>query len=906
MTDGHVTFTTDLPDVEEMTLDATEPETLGAEWGDVLNNGEYVLELRDDDPDGDHPDYEHEATVGYDEGTEHTIEGILGGEQYSVRIRTETEYKIGEWLEVEEKTKLVPSDYVTVEETDETSVELSWTIENEFRGSHLIYRQREDYDYEGDPADTGRLTGTVADDDDEFVDESVSPDREYQYQVRTQTQWQYADSETTDPVTTEETALEDRSVPRGGWYVELEHPEGVTITPDVLDGATFSAEIRDQPTASIDIERNPAIYADSYEGIPIRVWKDGDRLPVEEVEESDLEDDHVSLTAVGGTALENDVERDVVDERVSEIVETLLEDTDLEANVDVPEASIEEDVGVVFADDELTFEELLEALPIDEETIPLEVDGNTVKPLQTCAVIDLDGDITGDMYSGGAAQEINFSVSHEFGYKVPEENLNLRYRRGGYENPDDGPTYDLLWNGEWFWQDADIGSQDDPSWRRESWDLWGSGDVADNSMTIQYSDSPDEGDGMFVDVVAFYDDRFHSSIDFSDELHEPGGYLPGPSLYPDDPLEIETETLSQFREAIAGYLDVETGHGGGVDELALSADAGGSWIEAEDATSLEGEFYESGPHIKARFGLGADRDLEPQGATPRFGYEPQSLESIDIRADFDDRPLVLNRILEGDLGDVLDELADVSDAVWEVGVNADGELTLEWTWPGDRKAETPATGAMDPSVSKESAPILMARVRGGRTSTRQRVEADPGSWVDLRAENIIPGTETVEDSDGEEYSRGLDYEMENGNGRIRMTESGAIDDGEELHLEYDYKVSGEFEHEDYDGDRRTRLTETISDLSTERACEQAAMYLVRELSTPRYEVSADFPSGEIRSLVEAVELEDLDVDVPAEYLLPYDMSIESDRDRVTFGTRRSSSEVFGGFESRLDSANDRV
>lgn len=893
---------TPLPDVDDFDLDASTPGEL-AVFGIVpqIDNGQYRIRWRRSEEDDWDP--EDEGTIDHDAAANEFTFDVLGGEEYDVSVRSETGDKTGDYLDATDLTILSPADDVTISDVETTSLTISWESTVEFVGDYEVWRRRTDYDPAAYDDDRGEIVATVDASVETYDDSSLAPRREYEYTIVARTQYMHANS---DPatVTTADAGLERDSIPQSGVHVEIDHPQG-TIRPDVLETSSVSPEIRGQPTAQLEVERDPSWMLESYEGLPIRMWIDGDRVPVEEIEDYSVEDDRVSPTAVGGTALENDVQLDVVDERVSEIVELLLEDTDLVANVDEPEADVDEEVAVALADDELSFEELLEALPVDDEHLPIEVDGNTLTPLQTCQVIDLSGGDSDDAYSSGEAAEPNFAESISFDYTVPSEHVEVPYREGIFDNSDDDTSYRLVLGGVELWDELDAGTNTEPNWEIEG--IYGSrtdDDFQSGNLVFEYVSSPDSGDGYFVDVAAVWDARYHSSDDLDNEVHEPGGALDGPPLYPSEPIVLETETLSQFREAIAGYLDVETGHDGTVDSLELSADDGQTWIDAEDTTSLEGGFPEQGPHIRGRIGLG-NYTPEPRDETPRKGYKPQTVEVVDIRADFDDRPIVLNRLLEGDLGDVLDELAEVADAVWEVSVE-DGELTLEWTWPGDRQASTPARSAMNLSVSKESPPILKARIRGGRTSSRETVDADPGEWVDLRAKNIIPGTEVVEDEDGEEYERGLDYKMENGNGQLRTTETGAIDASETVSVEYDYKISGEYEHDEYDGDPRTRLTETMSDLSTERACEQAAMYLVRELSTPRYEVSADFPHGELDSLVEAVELEDLDIEVDDRYLLPYEKSIDADRVSATFGTRRSSAELFDGIEGRLSAANDRV
>lgn len=108
-------------------------------------------------------------------------------------------------------------------------------------------------------------------------------------------------------------------------------------------------------------------------------------------------------------------------------------------------------------------------------------------------------------------------------------------------------------------------------------------------------------------------------------------------------------------------------------EPGLSADNGQTWASAEDAELLEVDFDEPAPYLRARLTLGAIVD-DPQDATPRYGYEAQTLESLEITAGFDDTPLVINHQDRGELGEVLANIADQIEAVYEVW--QDGEDTL--------------------------------------------------------------------------------------------------------------------------------------------------------------------------------------------------------------------------------------
>ncbi|ELZ12507.1 hypothetical protein C478_10536, partial [Natrinema thermotolerans DSM 11552] len=154
-----VTFTTDLPDAEGLDLDGSEPDEITAQWTQVLNNGEYRLEVRESDANEAWGD-SGTATVAYDATLEHTFTGILDGEKFDVRIRTQTAHVTGSWLTGEEITNLPAPDGLTISNVGATSLDLSWIDNANFQGSYQILRKRTDYDYDGGD---GRLVGTVSD-----------------------------------------------------------------------------------------------------------------------------------------------------------------------------------------------------------------------------------------------------------------------------------------------------------------------------------------------------------------------------------------------------------------------------------------------------------------------------------------------------------------------------------------------------------------------------------------------------------------------------------------------------------------------------------------------------------------------------------------------------------------------
>ena len=893
-----VVETTLLPDAEGLSLDGTPPSELDVEWDQVLNNGQYRLEFRDDAPDGDHPPYQAETTVAHDGTLEHTIEDVLDGEQFSVRIRTETDDVTGDWLSAEEITKLYSPDTPTFTAVGETEVTLEWTNNSLFDGSNQIYRRR----LYADDVGQWRLVGTAASDAESFTDDTVSPDTEYEYYVRAQTPWIGTDSDTSDAVVTDDIGLEHRAVSPRGWHAEIERPDGTIVTPAILsDGTQFQPTLNAQPSATINVPRDEAYLLEQYEGAPMRLYKDGQRRAVDELEDVVIETDRDELVGMGATELEQEVEIDVDDRQAHALVAELIgENTDLVANIDAFEASIEE--GVVVADPSTTteLEEVLGEWPFGED-MPVRVEGNQIEILDTCDIVDLSGSATDDQYSGGSADD-NSSIqsTHNFEYTIPAGEVGLVMRNGIIG--DDPTDIQCTLNTEEI-PTPQPNSSSSPYWVDLSSGVPAVG-IQDADF-VAFEESGGGEDPHIADCVAVFDRRFHDPDDFSDSVHEPGGYLNRPYRKPPEGVELETVAFPQFRRAVAGSLSVETNDPNGILELELSADNGQTWASAEDAELLEVDFDEPAPYLRARLTLGAIVD-DPQSATPRYGYEAQTLESLEITADFDDTPLVINHQDRGELGEVLANIADQTEAVYEVWQDGD-DTRFEWTWP-EQRSTTRSDAISDYSVTKHTRRTLSCTVRGATQPVRgEEITVDTlGESYALGETDVVRGKEEIRDSGDERLRTGLDYELHGADGEIRILEGSSVDAGETLTIDYDYTVTGTYEHADYGGDTRQKRTVSIPAARSERACEQAAKVIVDEASVPRWEADVTIAYEDVQD----IRLSDtLDIDaVPGDAEVVRELGDEGSQSGVSLrlGNRKAASERVSQIQSQLSSASDLV
>ncbi|ADD05207.1 uncharacterized protein Nmag_1631 [Natrialba magadii ATCC 43099] len=919
-----VTFTTDLPDAEGLALDASEVETLGTLWDAALNNGEYRLEVRDDDPDGDHPDYEHEVTIAHDADLDHTIEDILAGEQYSIRIRTQTDYVTGEWLAAEEITKLVPTDPPVETDTEPTSVSIGWDDIAEFRGSYQIRRRHVTYDRDWE------LVGTVSDTTTSFIDETVYPDKEYEYIIRTQTQWMFADSDASETIRTADLELARRAVPPRGWHTELEHPSGTTITPQILDGAQIQPRVNALPETTIPVPKDDVHFADSYEGIPMAVWKDGDRRPVDEVEDVVAKPDRDELVGVGGTQLERRVQEDIIAEPAHELAERLIDEyTDYETEITPPDSerteALAQDPSTAEDWHDLTEFTDLSEIPIainDDESRPELTNSNILVDMSNDQLWDSSGSssTSGDEYAGGSAEELDPGdmiervAPIEIEHTIPEEYVRPAIR-GQSESgntqitltlidheTDEEVASQVIWAGTGstplFWSaPEDDGNLADLGYTDE----WSSGDIPPGTYRIRLEAADFNDNSFTADLVSLHDDRYDYLFD--DDTTVPSDddpYLDGPAYKPDS----ESVVVDQYAAVLSvagGTLDVEMDDTSGDQAIAISNDAV-DWVEASNATTVNGEFDDLTGELFVRITLSRYGDAG-EGETPRYGQEGQAVDSYELTAILDDTPIVLNRDLDGDLDEEIAAVAEDADALYEIRQD-DDQTVVHWASPGQRESDRELP-IEDYEVTKESRRILHATVKGGRNNVEdEEIDAVAGEAVSLEEENIITGTERVRSAeDGTRYRPNLDYQLRTGAGGLDIRESGGIADGEELVVDYEYNVSGSYEHDDYDGDPRTEIVEEIPQATTERACAQAARVLVDELHEPRYEAQLTIPAGEaIDGLLGALDLEGL----PGGPLSVYEVDETPAGLELRLGSRSRVSDVVQQIQSQLAATSQRV
>ncbi|MDF9748434.1 hypothetical protein [Natrinema salsiterrestre] len=860
-----VQFTTTLPDAEGLDLDGSEPDEITAIWNDVLNNGEYRLEVRETDGNESWGD-SGSAIVAYDAVLEQTFVDILDGEKYDVRIRTQTAHVTGNWLEADSITNLPAPNGIGFANVGDTSLEVLWTDNADFEGSYQIYRRRVDYEYD----DEGLLVATVGQNTESFVDDTVSPDREYEYFARARTEWVYADT-SVGTVTTTSIGLSDRYVPPRGWHVEIDHPSGTTFTPRIQD-VQAKPRLNDLPELEITVPEADRWRDEDLEGAPARVWKDGQRQPIDEFVKDTSAPNGITLVLRGGSELDQYVDDVQFDEILAQegVKQILDEKTGLAYTVDDPSTSTEEDVDLrrIGLSD---WEEIIADLPADE---PVQ-DVNGLEVTQTGwweEAEDASGsdggessDLNEGRWSGGVAIEMNSSLHSKsttirLDHEVPAANLIFAPL---FAFTDGHPPMELLIDGEVA--DTIPGDALEPTdtiFDLRTFDVAGddpdsypdtySGDV-DVELNITGS-----GDTIYVDGLYAYDSRYTSP--------PPTGPADDGvidvSIFP-DAYTFETTVSSGF-QIVGGALEVEMPDTSRSQRVRISNDGGNNWISANNSQTVSGDFASASNEIIAQVRLGG-YDSDPT-ETPGIRDAPQVLERLTLSADLNDTPQLIDYYNRGSLREILREIADDGNWIWELQWDDDvGGLSLEWTQPGLRTATTDQS-LVDYQVGKDVRERYdRAVIFGGSRSVEgdEFVADAPGDLRGLEEQYIKATSETVYDPSNPDtvFERRTDYTIEWDIGAIAITDSGDMVQGETYAVDYQYKIRGEYE---IGGETNPDTIEKdISTANSQFEAEQIALGIVKEVSQTPIEAEVTIARDDVGfALTETVDLEELPVDRP--------------------------------------------
>jgi len=419
--------------------------------------------------------------------------------------------------------------------------------------------------------------------------------------------------------------------PPDGWLVEVDHPDGVTVRPQLLDDPVFRPRLNDLPRVEIPVPRQRRWESAAWRDQPLRVWQDGDRLPIDTVVEIRQEEGEgrkrTVLVGEGGSALRERVEREFDNTEAHLAAQDLIQTAGLTADVDDPGTQQTEELFQDASTDPLDQFLLRQPTPTD----PWFVDGTgDLSVYQTCFTQEGESGTSdanqAGRFSGGFAAVLSglgdsASWSWEQDYQIPDGDFEIAVRvettgtAGAVDWSLDGVTFrsGVQYNfGAIQWLTVDTDSV---------------GVVGAGSHTLDITMTTSTGEALYIDVVAPRDGRF-TYLDDNNNGGS-GGYLDGPQLYP-LAVDVPFNDTGTPKAVVGGRVDATLDDVSNGQALAISNDQGQSFVTASNTQTLDQQFPSGGASLRFRATL--SRYGSRSDATPQTGFKSQTLQGFKLSA----------------------------------------------------------------------------------------------------------------------------------------------------------------------------------------------------------------------------------------------------------------------------------
>ncbi|MCD2204403.1 fibronectin type III domain-containing protein [Halobacterium sp. KA-6] len=860
-----VAYTTSLPDAQQPSLGNGVEDEVAVSTPDVLNNGDYRIQIRETGQDswGSSVVGFAEKVISADGDTSGTVEtiftGLEDGEEYEARIRTETEHKTGEWTQPVSITTQFPgaanptvgavsATSIPVDVQDNADNETGFRLEREEQIDG-VWADRRVVAERGPHAGEGAMT---------ITDDTASPGAKYRWRVEAYTEHTSAVSSWTAAVETP--GLEDApraSVSSSDWHVEIDHASGATHTPRVLE-ATPQQRLNNTPKLTLEVPRDDKWTARGFEDAPIRAYRDGIRQPITQLDDAGHTGDRTTLVASGGHQLQRKATHQFDQTPVDDAVRTLLQET-TDYVVDVDDYSSETTPDQLQQSSQLTSWQNLIPSQYYADTEPLSV-RNGYPELHRTTWLGYIQESASNLPNFNPKNTIAFDGNYTV---VGEGTTNTQWIAGRAAK---------VAGAGYFVDITFVPEHDVPADRvgvAYHGDITGSGTPGtlqfvhpDGSTTVvddapapsgDWTHNTSPGVGM-LEAGSTYSLELYGSPDFAyridglgvyDTMYAPGtwgepsgdGPIESPRLYPqayEFELVTATPPVSVTGARIASEASPAPPQG-----LGLSNDQGSSWpLTATDSSSLDGSFNSLGATVTARVTLGATTS-DTGTAPPTSGNTGHELTSIQVYADLDDIPLAIDEVHDDPLLGELQSYAEYADSLFQLVWNTDqGKLEVEWSTPGGRGVRE-LENVVDYDISKSTrARVDQIRVEGSALEASQSYAGSIyDTEFDLNEANLVSGSESVSiESSDETYQRHVDYQIQYNPGTIEFLSSGNIPSDATVVVSYQYKPQGSaWLTNPSDVDVPTLRERTIQGLVTDRGCEIAARRIKRRVQEPLWE-----------------------------------------------------------------------
>jgi len=741
--------------------------------------------------------------------------------------------------------------------------------------------------------------------------------------------------------------------PATGWYLEVDISKDDTRRLRPAGEPEWSPTVNDLPEIEIPVRGADNIWTrGEADGATVRVYKDGVRLPFEQITEVNQRRGNgrstVRLTCTGGVDLNKRVRRVYQNKPVPDAVQSLItSETSLVPNVDDPGGG--GTVSLVSADSGSALEsELTSALDgtgLEDDVVPLTVNtsANRIEREQTSFLWTAADDFSGSaelVSDSGAEQDTaaNLSTggvditlpSETVEYTIPKDSLGVAIHAKLTNFPaSDYPTIEFIIDGSSV--DATLDAEE-LNFGGFIWTQLSVPTTISAGTTITpriRRTQPASTADVYISGVALYDQRL-LPLTFDDN---PAPYFEGPGPFEGSGAAVRLETGGrQSPQTLDGAkTEVTLAAGSPADTLQVTASTprGETTKTGGTTATIEpGNTFASASGSVTLSGSGTQ-----SGQSPETAVVAQDLDSFDLTGLSTGERRLVGQSFDDDLVNVLQTIAEESGSIWAVEPAPAGGISLEWSRPGSRDPQ----GTLSPSavdVDRISQRVEAATVRGGRRRRAEEITApdpesgtpstatavgggtlgtvilgaqpgDSATSVPLSFENIIAGTERViRPSDGTEFDPIQDYELDYLRGEFQLVQTGDISPGDTLEISYQHKPTGRYESGQFDGDPRADQTFDIGRATTASAAQQAAQRIVRQTPAARIEARIDLSDLDpTTSVIRALGVKELDIpqafDVQGFDNIPGDSTIR-------LGTARPVEEIVASVASDIGDVDRRI
>jgi len=752
--------TTDLPDEDQPALgNGVEDEVSVDRETAPTNNGDVRIQIRETGKSSWDANAIGFAEQVLDHATLTTqFSGREDGEEYEVRVRTETEHVTGTWTSPVAIITQYPGAAnlsLTVAGADQIDGQFDDNSDNE-DGVEVWVAE------ELDPRrDTGfgsfTLDQTLPPNTTTFSVTGLKPNHDYLIYVRSFTDDASADSATKEATT-------DLTIPSKGWYVVLDDGTGdlITVSPRAIDEKRPILQPEEGAVGRWEIDLAPDATYHDWLGGEAYIYYDADlwmRGPTTRYHPDGGDDsasamlvglDIVEHLKAGGTAF------DVTSEPGYEALERFVNQNLPEWTIDVTPPGtqlVDEDFLVQNA---ATDAELESIFGTPDATDIWTID-NGLKPKQTAWTVEgenwdsgLDSGEGGlaDEFSGGVAATFNGDGSDDVSYQfttnhdIPEQDVSiyLRLDTSGSDTPEvafelDGTEIDLFPAG---------GTIQSPTWFDIADGQFGGGGYTGGTLTagthtLRIVGKKAGAQLLEVDVVAPADNRFNHTLDNDNGGN--GGYLDGPEHY--RPVQITATAFSQDFNVVKAQIDTVIDDVSGGQSLQATNDGGTTWLPTggseQNTQSVTADFAAAptyGTAVQGRTTLGGHGSRTD--ATPQEDYQPQTLTEWELRIDTNALRVIDDQTYTGSPYDIIDAVAEDSGLLWVPDYRED-QLHLNAFEPGGETRSVDWTIVDDDPVDTTEGYFNTITVFGPEQDdgTRLSATASSNSAIDERGE--VPG-----------------------------------------------------------------------------------------------------------------------------------------------------------------------